>query len=114
MEKVLSFLHTLFLDVILECNKIVFYCRIIFGMEKWEDRNWSYFVLWKYKKNYLSFDVLRSQLRFTYTKAWDYSFDAKIESIDDFFVNREMILHMILVVLPEEVQIETVLWNMEW
>ena len=39
MEKVLSFLHTLFLDVIRECNKIVFYCRIIFGMEKWEDRN---------------------------------------------------------------------------
>lgn len=65
----------------------------------------SYFDLWKYKKNYLSFDELRSHLGFTYTKAWDYSFNAKIESIDDFFVYCEMILNMILVVLPEEAQI---------
>lgn len=74
----------------------------------------SYFDLWKYKKNYLSFDELRSHWGFTYIKAWNYSFDAKIESIDDFFVNREMILNMILVVLLEEAQIEAVLWNMEW
>lgn len=65
----------------------------------------SYFDLWKYKKNYLSFGELRSYLGFTYTKAWDYSFDAEIESIDDFFVYCEMILNMILVVLPEEAQI---------
>lgn len=65
----------------------------------------SYFDLWKYKKNYLSFAELRSHLGFTYTKAWDYSFNAKIESIDDFFVYCEMILNMILVVLPEEAQI---------
>lgn len=69
----------------------------------------SYFDLWKYKKNYLSFAELRSHLGFTYTKAWYYSFNAKIESIDDFFVYCEMILNMILVVLPEEAQIETVL-----
>lgn len=66
----------------------------------------SYFDLWKYKKNYLSFDELRSHLGFTYTKAWDYSFNAEIESIYDFFVYCEMILNMILVVLPEEAQIE--------
>ena len=42
---------------------------------------------------------------FTYTKAWDYSFNAEIESIYDFFVYCEMILNMILVVLPEEAQI---------
>lgn len=65
----------------------------------------SYFDLWKYKKNYLSFVELRSHLGFTYTKAWDYSFNAEIESIYDFFVYCEMILNMILVVLPEEAQI---------
>lgn len=148
MEKVLNFLHTLFLNVILECDKTIFYCRIIFGMDEirmgrknfferieqnldlqneykklekivftytncskrsLNDEIESHFDSRKYKKNYLSFDELRSHLGFTYTKAWDYSFDAKIESIDDFFVNREMILNMILVVLPEEAQIETVL-----
>ena len=66
----------------------------------------SYFDLWKYKKNYLSFAELRSHLGFTYTKSWDYSFNAVIESIDDFFLYCEMILNMILVVLPEEAQIE--------
>ena len=56
----------------------------------------SYFDLWKYKQNYLYFDELRWHLGFTYIKAWDYSFDTKIESIDNFFVNCEMILNMIL------------------
>lgn len=65
----------------------------------------SHFDSWKYKKNFLSFDELRLHLGFTYTKTWDYSFDAKIKSIDDFFVYCEMILNMMLVVLPEEVQI---------